>query len=416
MKLTLSACASAIYVALVQDISVLGCSYSVQRDMDGNLVAARSMELSQGLLSGENLNLKLNVSYYPANTSFLPTLVANESATDGSSVHMIGNKYAFVAVDQNKASVPEVGFKLNLPYTLSADGMNEHGLTISTLVLDLSEYEKPLSKNQTILSMNFNNWVLGNAASVAEVIDLLSYDVAVASCDHGAGFSMIPKAACQFIPVPHWAIEDATGESIVVEYVGGKLQIHDNTVGTLTNDPDFEFMTKYLAQYRFMETSLPTRANMENFAFSDMQEDGIEHLKVNNGFTLMGLPGDSSPASRFAKLYLYRSMATKNAVHYTGNQTTDQVLVQQQAVLTAMYLPWGMMPEGPGLFGYTIYSTLKVPHRREFYFHDYKQLRWKKVSLDDMALKDLTEPVHLSMAPPTDLDVIGSEDITGAFV
>ena len=48
----------------------------------------------------------------------------------------------------------------------------------------------------------------------------------------------------------HWAVQDAAGAMVVLEYVGGALHVHDAArVGVLTNDPEYEWHLKNLNQY-----------------------------------------------------------------------------------------------------------------------------------------------------------------------
>jgi len=44
-----------------------------------------------------------------------------------------------------------------------------------------------------------------------------------------------------FAPEVHFIVQDASGQSIVIEYVGGKLNVHDNPLGVLTNSPAFDW-------------------------------------------------------------------------------------------------------------------------------------------------------------------------------
>jgi choloylglycine hydrolase len=40
-----------------------------------------------------------------------------------------------------------------------------------------------------------------------------------------------------FAPEAYYIVHDASGKSIVIEYVGGKLNVHDNPFGVITNSP-----------------------------------------------------------------------------------------------------------------------------------------------------------------------------------
>ena len=60
-------------------------------------------------------------------------------------------------------------------------------------------------------------------------------------------------------PGQHFAIDDAQGNHIVVEYIEGKPNVYDNTnVGVLTNDPQLPWHLDNLVAYAALS---PNRAN-----------------------------------------------------------------------------------------------------------------------------------------------------------
>merc|ERR1719223_156654 len=153
------------------------------------------MEFEDGLFSTQDLNLLTNLSYYPAGTYKTPAKIANGSNPYNDDIF---NKYAYIAIDQKKAELGDL--TLDLPYYVAAEGMNEHGLTISALVLQMSTYEKPLSKPTTISYTSIVGWALGNAKNIADLRNILTNDVAVASCADSASFADFPAAGCKFLP------------------------------------------------------------------------------------------------------------------------------------------------------------------------------------------------------------------------
>jgi choloylglycine hydrolase len=44
-----------------------------------------------------------------------------------------------------------------------------------------------------------------------------------------------------FSPPVHAIVQDASGKSLVIEYVGGKLNLYDNPLGVITNSPGFDW-------------------------------------------------------------------------------------------------------------------------------------------------------------------------------
>ena len=53
-------------------------------------------------------------------------------------------------------------------------------------------------------------------------------------------------------------MHDASGKSIVIEYVGGKLNVHDDPLGVITNSPTFDWHMTNLRNYvNFSMTNAP---------------------------------------------------------------------------------------------------------------------------------------------------------------
>src|SRR5438094_4727614 len=78
---------------------------------------------------------------------------------------------------------------------------------------------------KTIAQWEVGSWILENFASVEEVKANIGNIVVPAVVFGGWGFA----------PEAHYIVHDASGKSIVIEYVRGKLNIHDNPLGVLTN-------------------------------------------------------------------------------------------------------------------------------------------------------------------------------------
>ena len=85
----------------------------------------------------------------------------------------------------------------------------------------------------------FTSWVLGTCATVDEVKDRLNRgEVEV------WGDVVLEKE----MPL-HFPIHDEAGRSIVIEFIDGEIQIHDNPVAVLTNDPPFPWQITNIENY-----------------------------------------------------------------------------------------------------------------------------------------------------------------------
>ena len=134
---------------------------------------------------------------------------------------------------------------------------------------------------KTIAQWEVGSWILENFASVEEVKANIGNIVVPAVVFSGWGFA----------PEAHYNVHDASGKSIVIEYVGGKLNVHDNPLGVLTNSPTFDWHMTNLRNYlNFSMTNAPP-----------VQLGSVKLLPTGQGSGMLGLPGDFTPPSRFVR-------------------------------------------------------------------------------------------------------------------
>src|SRR5207245_6290293 len=113
------------------------------------------------------------------------------------------------------------------------DGLNEKGLAAGTFYFPTSAGYMPYTAadaGKTIAQWEVGSWILENFASVEEVKANIGNIVVTGVVFGGWGFA----------PEAHYIVHDAAGKSIVIEYVGGKLNVHDNPLGVLTKSPKFD--------------------------------------------------------------------------------------------------------------------------------------------------------------------------------
>eukprot|EP00828_Plagiopyla_frontata_P021116 TRINITY_DN2733_c0_g1_i1.p4 TRINITY_DN2733_c0_g1~~TRINITY_DN2733_c0_g1_i1.p4 ORF type:complete len:239 (-),score=67.48 TRINITY_DN2733_c0_g1_i1:35-751(-) len=125
------------------------------------------------------------------------------------------------------------------------DGLNEAGLSVGTFYFPtFAEYTPVTSGNQAkaLSPIDFPNWLLTQFASVDEARRAVERgDVIIApTVLDGWGPEVQPF---------HYGIWDKTGAGIVIEPIGGKLVIHDNPIGTITNSPNFDWHMTNLRNY-----------------------------------------------------------------------------------------------------------------------------------------------------------------------
>jgi choloylglycine hydrolase len=131
-----------------------------------------------------------------------------------------------------KAKYASVGANaLGLPIII--DGLNEAGLGVGLFYFPTTAGYMPYAPgdaHKAIAPWQLGSWLLDNFASTDEVKANIGSIVVPATIFKQWGFS----------PPVHAVVHDASGKSIVIEYVGGKLNVYDNPLGVITNSPGFD--------------------------------------------------------------------------------------------------------------------------------------------------------------------------------
>jgi penicillin V acylase-like amidase (Ntn superfamily) len=153
----------------------------------------------------------------------------------------------------------------------TSDGMNEKGLAANLLYLDKSSYEPEDSRKAVSIAV-WAQYVLDNYATVQEALD---------------GFSSIRIAPLAMLghdwPM-HLSLEDDSGDSAVIEFVGGKPVIHHGREFTvMTNEPPLDTQLANLKRYKLFGGDL-------------------------------GIPGDIDPQDRFVRVASFAKMLPPQTV------------------------------------------------------------------------------------------------------
>lgn len=172
------------------------------------------------------------------------------------------------------------------------DGMNEAGLAGGMLYLPgLALYQDvPAAEARTsIAAHELLLYLLTNFATVAEVREGLP-KIKV----NRAILAQLKMAA----PM-HITLHDAGGASLVIEYTGGVLHMHDNPTTVLTNAPTFDWHVTSLGNYLSLSPYNP----------EPLKVGSLTIAPPSTGAGATGLPGDMSSPSRFVRAFLYSRAA-----------------------------------------------------------------------------------------------------------
>lgn len=198
-------------------------------------------------------------------------------------------------------------------YPLYYDATNEHGLSIAGLNFVGNSYlhRYPLQKGTNLAPYELIPFLLGKCKTVKECTDILR-DVNLIDIPFNAN---MPNAEL------HWLIADKY-ESITYEYTKNGARIYENTVGVLTNNPQFEYHMMNLNNYMQLSRDDPCNT----FAH------GIKLDKYSRGMGTLGLPGDFSSSSRFVRACFVKlnSIKPSNVIESVGQMFHILGSVEQQ--------------------------------------------------------------------------------------
>ena len=167
-------------------------------------------------------------------------------------------------------------------YPLYYDAINEKGLGIAGLnFVGNAVYHRRKEGKDNIAQFEFIPWILCQCATVREARKLLDK----------INITNIPFNDKLPLAQLHWILSDKE-ESVVIESIEDGVQVYDNPVGVLTNNPPFPMQMGALRNYM----SLSVKPPKNTFA------PGLTLEAYSRGMGAIGLPGDLSSQSRFVRV------------------------------------------------------------------------------------------------------------------
>ena len=248
------------------------------------------------------------------------------------------------------------------------DGVNEKGLAAGLFYFPTSVgYPKYVSGDagKTIAPWQLASWILENFATVEEVKQNIG-NIIVAE---------VVLKAWGFSPPVHCIVNDASGKSIVIEYVDGKLNVHENPLGAMSNSPTFDWHMTNLRNYvNFSLTNRPP-----------VHIGSVELVGFGQGTGMLGLPGDFTPPSRFVRAVAYSTSALPS-------KTGDAAVLQAFHILNMFDIPKGTVREGETddhgnvVADYTVWTSASDLKARRFYIRTYENSQIRSVDLTTLKL------------------------------
>ena len=260
----------------------------------------------------------------------------------------------FRKIDDIKTHYAIIGIAAGIDeYPLYYDACNEKGLAIAGLNFAGNAVYREFEEDMiNITPFELIPYLLGTCSSVSEAREALG-KINLVNINFADELPLSPL---------HWMISDEV-ESIVVEPLADGLKVYDNPVGVLTNNPPFDKQLFYLNNYRGLSNKNP-----ENTFGVDLEE-------YSRGMGAIGLPGDLSSASRFAKVAFTRANS------YSDNDEASSVgqffhilgSVEQQNGCTFI--------DDPDLYEYTIYTSCYNTNKAILYYRTYHNSQITAVDL-----------------------------------
>lgn len=323
---------------------------------DRSTIITRSMEFA--------LDLNSNLMSSPRGRSI------NNLTNEGKPALSWKSQYGYVFLD-------------GLDSGVAVDGINEQGLSVEALLLPrITQYQNPPAgaEDHAIPYLRFGDWILGNFKTVNEVRQALPGIFVFAQ--------KIPQAKDMIFPL-HYAIYDASGDGIVVEFTNGKMQVFDNKIGILTNAPTYDWHMTNLQNYLNLSPTNP----------KPVMAHGLTFVATGQGAGMLGLPGDISPPSRFVKM----SVMLKTAL---GPKNADEAVNLAQHIINNVDIPLGFVREPQNLNQSTDELTQWVVFKdltnKKFYYRTYRDLALHLVDLNQINLSEgapiLKMPINSSQS------------------
>jgi penicillin V acylase-like amidase (Ntn superfamily) len=202
----------------------------------------------------------------------------------------------------------------------AADGVNERGLTAHMLYLTAADFGTRDADLPGVQGGLWAQYALDNAASVEEALLALAKIQPIMVEAHGAKTTV------------HLAMEDASGDSAIVEYIAGKPVVHHgHEFRVMTNDPPYD---EQLALLKAQDFSKPSSE--------------------------IPLPGNVNPRDRFQRASYFLAMFPKPKTEREG-------VASMFAIARNASVPFGAPYKGFGIYT-TEYRTVTDATNRIYFF------------------------------------------------
>lgn len=253
---------------------------------------------------------------WPESTEPILTVLPRGMKRDGG---LVGSE---VVVKENPARwTSKYGSVVTTVYGVgTADGVNEKGLGVHLLYLNATDFGLRDTSKAGVQAGLWGQYILDNAATVKEALELMKEIQPVMFEVHGFKSSV------------HLAIEDASGDSAILEYVNGKLVVHHGReYRVMTNDPTYD---QQLALLKNWDLSAPSSQTP--------------------------LPGNVSPTDRFVRATYFQELLPEPK---NQREAISGIL----AIARNVSVPFGLPYKDFGIYNTEYRTVIDLTNKRYFF-------------------------------------------------
>lgn len=200
---------------------------------------------------------------------------------------------------------------------ISVDGINEAGLAGHVLWLAESTYGELDESRPALSQAVWLQYFLDTCASVAEAVDWIAKtDVQVIQMPDPTGGTP---------PAIHLALDDASGDSAIIEYIDGKARVyHSPAYHVMTNSPTYDQQLELLTRWEGLGGSKPLPG-----------DTAAEHRFARAAYYASRLPQPTSQLAAIAGMFsVIRNAAQPFRIPDAGKPDASQTIWQVVLDLT----------------------------------------------------------------------------------
>ncbi len=329
-------------VAAVASQDVSACTRIFSNDSGGSMLVARSMDWAT--------STDPVLIVFPRGLQHDGGLVGHETVVKENPLRWT-SKYGSVAT-----TIYGIG---------TADGLNERGLAAHMLYFPPADFGTRDASKPGVQAALWAQYALDSSATVEEALENLQ-KIQVVKIE-------IERNGQTQRATVHLALEDATGDSAILEYIDGKLVVyHGHEYKIMTNAPAYSEQLKLLGGRDFSNPTMDTQ-----------------------------VPGNVNPRDRFQRATYYLSVLTKP-------KTERQGIAGMFSVIRSVSIPYGA-PVNGSTFD-TEYRTVSDLTNTRYYF---ELTTAPNVIWTDLKKLNLTEGAAVMILHPDNIDLSG--DVSAKF-